>query len=432
LLAAEACGLSSSTPEELSVTGKAVVLVAGKDPLVSIGGHGTYVRAHARALLEAGFDPHIFSVDGTRHDLPTPFGVVHRARSPLWPDRPWMVPAHVGPIAQRIERWVRETGRHEVMIHGFGLWGGVALEASRRLARRGIRAPVIVSAYATYEYDTRTRLGELPAAYGLGQRLWLRLLSLWAARVVDRYERRGYTEAHLVLINYESVRRLLTRRYGPMSRCQKIPYTSESAFLRAAPEEPEVGCAPVERQLPGSAPRVVAVSRHDPRKGIDVLLHALARLRARGVECRALLVGGGPLLAAHRGLAARLGLETAVAMEGFVPDPYPYLQQADAFALPSRREHGSLALIEALQAGVPVVASDCDGIPEDVEDGRSALLVPSGDVEELSRALERVLRDPTLRQTLARGARDAFRRRFSPAVFAHALREVYAELGVVP
>ena len=180
---------------------------------------------------------------------------------------------------------------------------------------------MIVSAYATYEFDTRTRPAELMPAYGLGQRFWLRLLSLWTARVVDRYERRGCTRAQLVLVNYDSVQRLLADRYGPSSY-RKIPYTSESAFLRAGPDEPEVGHGSGERLGGGKTPLVVAVSRHDPRKGIDVLLHALARLRASGVEFRACLVGGGPLLAAHRGLAARLGLGASVTLEGYVPDPY--------------------------------------------------------------------------------------------------------------
>ena len=99
---------SGGTSAERRRAGKAVVLVAGKDPLVSIGGHGTYVRAHARALRGAGFEPHIFSVHGRVTTCRPTSGCIHRARSPLWPDRPWMVPAHAGPIARRIERWVRE------------------------------------------------------------------------------------------------------------------------------------------------------------------------------------------------------------------------------------------------------------------------------------------------------------------------------------
>jgi glycosyltransferase involved in cell wall biosynthesis len=183
----------------------------------------------------------------------------------------------------------------------------------------------------------------------------------------------------------------------------------------------------------GTAPLVVAVSRHDPRKGVNVLIRALARLRAAGIPFRACLVGGGPLLDRDRHLVTRLGLDSQVSVTGFVPDPRAYLELADVFVLPSLRESsGSVSLIEALHAGLPVVASSCDGIPEDVTDGQSALLVPPGDAEALAAALGRLLGDPALRQTLARGGQAVFVRRFSPGTVVDALQTVYGEFGLVP
>src|SRR5215470_2368420 len=79
-----------------------VVLIAGKDPLVSIGGHGAYVRVHARALGRAGFEPHIFSVYPRREIRATDFGLLHRARSRIQPDRAWMLAAHAGPIVRQV------------------------------------------------------------------------------------------------------------------------------------------------------------------------------------------------------------------------------------------------------------------------------------------------------------------------------------------
>jgi glycosyltransferase involved in cell wall biosynthesis len=99
--------------------------------------------------------------------------------------------------------------------------------------------------------------------------------------------------------------------------------------------------------------------------------------------------------------------------------------------LPSRHEQsGSLALIEALQAGLPVVSSGCDGIPEDVTDGEDALLVEPGDARALAAALLRVLTDAELRKTLGRRARQTFERRFSADRVVAALRELSAELGL--
>src|SRR6516162_5247356 len=158
-----------------------------------------------------------------------------------------------------------------------------------------------------------------------------------------------------------------------------------------------------------------AVSRHDARKGVDVLLRALAHLKHAGVPFRSCLVGGGgPLLTQHRQLAEQLGLGGVAAIVGPVSDSYSYLEQADIFVLPSLEEgSGSLSLLEALQAGVASVASNIDGIPEDVVDGETALLVPPGKPVELAEAIERLIGNPTLRKEIAKRGRRTFEMRFS-------------------
>jgi glycosyltransferase involved in cell wall biosynthesis len=204
------------------------------------------------------------------------------------------------------------------------------------------------------------------------------------------------------------------------------------AFSRPAPT-PRAAPEPIAELGPSEEPLIVSVSRHDPRKGIDVLLRALARLKANGVGFRACLVGEGRLLGIHRALATSLGLADCVAIPGRVEDVLPYLQLADVFVLPSREEgSGSVALLEALQTGVAIVSSRCDGIPEDVVDGQDALLVTPGDDLQLADALTRLLADPRLRGTLADGARRLYQDRFASDVFVAALRDTYAELGVRP
>ncbi len=116
-----------------------------------------------------------------------------------------------------------------------------------------------------------------------------------------------------------------------------------------------------------------------------------------------------------------------------MPDPYPYLTGADVFVLPSLEEgSGSLSLLEALQARVAVVASGVDGIPEDVTDGDTALLVPPGDPATLAESIERLLKDDALREGMALRGRRAFEARFSADVFSAALRRAYAEVGIAP
>jgi glycosyltransferase involved in cell wall biosynthesis len=181
---------------------------------------------------------------------------------------------------------------------------------------------------------------------------------------------------------------------------------------------------------PCEAPLIVAVSRHDSRKGVDVLLRALAKLRERNVAFRAFLVGGGLLIEQHRRLAERLNLDGTVAIEGVTPDSYAYLRHADVFALPSLEEcSGSMSMLEAMQAGVAIVASAVDGIPEDVTDGDSAVLVEPGNVDQLTHAIERLLGDAGLRGRLQRRARETYVEKFSAEKFIAALSDLYAELG---
>ncbi|MCG3159234.1 MAG: D-inositol-3-phosphate glycosyltransferase [Acidobacteria bacterium] len=331
-------------------------------------------------------------------------------------------------IAAAIERFLRDR-KEPQLIHGFGLWGSVGVTASRRLRRRGVEAIPIVNAYTSLEHEHRGKLLGINRDHDGGSRLSVQLEYQWIKRVIGRYERRAYFGSQAVLFNYESVRRILLDRFGPGMRFRKIPYSSEIAFTKDGAErsDPPKSIALLE---PRDAPLVVSVSRHDPRKGLDVLLRALAELKERGVGFRACLIGGGQLIEQHRRLAERLNLNGTVAIEGFVPDVYLYLRHADIFALPSLEEgSGSVSLLEALQAGVAVIASNIDGIPEDVTDGDNAMLIEPGNASALSQAIERVLTDRAMRQRLARRARETFDEKFSPDTLAAALRATYAELG---
>ncbi len=461
-----------------------VVFVAGRDPRDEVsGGHSAYVRSYARAALRAGYLPHLFCAASDSRVEETPFGVVHRVASPVRPFRQVAAGLHAAWVAPAIVRFAREQEsaslggrdrgrrpagaapgkrRGRLLIHGFGVWGYIAVLAAEELRRLGCDAAAVVSSYTTYEEEARASVAALGAgAYGLRHSLAARLRHLWVRAAVERWERRAYLDARRLLVNYDSVRRLVQAKYGAAPVCQRIPYTCEAAFERplvniaferplvniafergipeiaaataATPSIPLAPAAPI--MIPGDprAPLIVTIARHDSRKGVDVLLHALAALRASGVAWRACLVGGGPLLADHRDLAVRLGLTDAVALVGPVPDTWPYLVAADLFVLASRSEQsGSLAVLEALQSGTAVVASAVDGLCEDLTDGEDALLVPPANVAALAGALRRCLEDAVLRQRLARRGQETFLARFSPAAVAAALGEVYASLGCRP
>jgi glycosyltransferase involved in cell wall biosynthesis len=425
-----------------------VVFVTGHNPTRGKGGGSCYVRAHMRAAQWAGYAPHVFCLDAENGVSEEDFGVVHRVVPPPLLRRalaasaagrprrflahwlggfvlsPYAVAAHSGRLAASIERFLADrAGPH--LIHGFYTWGCIGLDVRERMQRRGVETAVVSSVYTTARHEARAKARGASAGRWL-HRAVFRAERLWIERAVARHERRAYRESRLVLLNYESVRRLFLAEHGAGAETRMTPYSAEAAFFAERAPEPQT--APPAREA--DAPLIVSVSRHDPRKGIDVLIRALAALKSDGVRFRACLVSGGPLLDQHRRLAERLGLAGTVTFTGWVADAQPFLAGADIFVLPSLQEGGgSLALLEAMQAGAAVVASNVDGIPEDVVDGESALLVEPGDADALRGALARVLSDAALRQALRRRARAAHAERFSAGAFAAAMASVYAELG---
>jgi len=407
------------------------VVLIGLDPRKYTNGHVSYVIAHALAASRAGFAPHIFCAGAVSEEEPAEFGTIHRVATPI---RHFLLAqADPRPIASAIVEFVAGCG-HEppLVIHGFGSRGAVAVAATAALAKRGIVAVPVASAYTAAAPEWRALLRGLRTDHGVRVALFHVAWYPWVATAVARTERRGFVRARIVLVNYDSVARLLRREYGAGLAIRQIPYAPVTAFdpePGALPARPPVPIAALE---PADAPLIVSLSRHGPNKGLDVLLHALGSLKSRGIGFRACLVGPGRLLGANRRLAARLGLNGSVAIPGRVDDVVPYLRSADVFALPSLGEQsGSVALLEALQAATAVVASSCDGIPEDVADGEQALLVPPGDAGALCDALARLIGDPQLRADLSARGRERFDERFSADTFVTALRDVYAELGAI-
>ncbi len=404
-----------------------LAFVAGKDPLDEPGGgHSAYVRAYARAAVRAGFRPRILCVGATARTYETDFGVVHRLRSPFRPLRQLMIPGHAPVLARGLVALARrETG--PVLAHGFGVWGAAGVAACTRLRAEGRTAVPVIGSYTLYRVEVESLvrgLRQAPVAVALRYRAQ----ALWVRAVVERWERAGYRGAARVFVNYESIRRLVVARHGADVHVERIGYGPESAFL--PPLAVDAMPPALATLAPRDAPLVVCVARNHSRKGVDVLIDALALARDRGTPLRACLIGGGPLLDEHRRRASARGLDGSVLVAGFVPDVEPYLRHADVFALPSREEQsGALALLEALRVGLPVVASGVDGIPEDVTDGESALLVPPGDVPALASALMRLAADGAFRRRIATAGAQVFAERFAAAPFAASLGAAYAALG---
>jgi len=311
-----------------------VIMVCGQDPLQGTSGHTSYVRTHARAIQRAGVEPHIFCPGAPAATEQATFGMVHRIgssrlrrltetkdvglrKSFLGLDGPGLASA----IAAFVRR---EPGlrRGPLLIHSVSTWGYGGILAVEALRRIGVEAVALNSVYTTVRNEVDAKVRGLPA--GAGLRHWLRVNGecVWQRRVIARYERRAYLESRATGVNYESVRRLFVQEHGPAGAIMRLPYAPESAFTRDA--DAPLPAAPPElaRLAPAEAPLIVSVSRHDPRKGVDVLLRALAELRGGGVPFRACITSGGELFEEHQRLAAELDLGGTTVLTGWVSDPF--------------------------------------------------------------------------------------------------------------
>jgi len=131
--------------------------------------------------------------------------------------------------------------------------------------------------------------------------------------------------------------------------------------------------------------------------------------RRVGHDVQALLVGGGPLLEPARRTCRELGLDGAVRLSGFRADAVELLAAADVAVLSSRDEGLGTTLLDAMAAGVPIVATAAGGVTEIVQDGANGLLVPVGDGAALGAGIGRVLDDAGLRRTLVAGGLERVR-----------------------
>jgi glycosyltransferase involved in cell wall biosynthesis len=177
-------------------------------------------------------------------------------------------------------------------------------------------------------------------------------------------------------------------------------------------------------------PRVLYVGLLTPRKGVLDLLAASRLLRARGISHELHLLGGTPDEGPSAEAEVRTALDGAERLLGTrSPEQMPAeFAAADVVCLPSWWEAMPLSVLEAMAAGVPVVATDVGDVGRAVVDGVTGYVVPSKDPQALAGALERLLVDPQLRRRMGAAGRARVEEMFSATVTADAVSALYADL----
>jgi glycosyltransferase involved in cell wall biosynthesis len=247
-----------------------------------------------------------------------------------------------------------------------------------------------------------------PAGDRMGPRVGV--LFEWAEKVAA-----GWTSAIICVSEFE--RNLaLHKRLAPADRLHVV-----HNGVHDIPDE-------LRADVTAEPPRIVSVARLEAPKDPLTLLRALETIRSQPWELD--LVGDGPLEPELRRLAASLGIAERVRFLGYVREPAEVLAQAQLFVLASRSEGLPRSVLEAMRAGLPVVASAVGGIPEAVTDGIEGLLVPRGDPRALAAALSALLGSGERRKQMGWHARRAYEERFRFERMADETEAVYVRLSL--
>lgn len=306
-----------------------------------------------------------------------------------------------------------------------------ALARLRRLVRR--TRPDLVHAHLAYAIlwaclAVRDRPVVATLHTPPGTRTW-RSREGWRQALLSRALRRRC--ARVVAVS-EALRRAYVEAWSlPADRVEVVPNGVELDRFR-----PLDGAARralrAELGIPAAAPLVTTVAVLRPGKGIEVLLEAAARLAADVPAARFLVVGDGPLRGVLERRAAAADLGERVRWLGHRGDVPRLLAASDLFVHPSLADAYPTALLEAMAAGLPALASAVGGVPEILGDPPCGVLVPPGDAEALAAALRGLLADAEGRAELGRRARRRAEEALSARAWAQRLEALYRRVAAKP
>ena len=235
---------------------------------------------------------------------------------------------------------------------------------------------------------------------------------LWLMRAADR-------RAAAIVVNAEAIRQRVIASGFPPSCVFLLPNIMDVAEFDAEAGRP---C----KTLEGRGPFVGCVARLNEEKDVATFLRAAARVRESLPAVTFVIAGDGPQRAELERLASALGLESSVQFLGDITAVPALLKRLSVGVLvPSRNEGLSNSILEYMAAGLPVVATDCGGNRELVEDGVTGRVVRCSDPAATAAAITNLLHDPAAARAMGAAGRVRVEGAFAPAVLAQQLERLY-------
>ena len=237
---------------------------------------------------------------------------------------------------------------------------------------------------------------------------------LWLMKWADR-------GAAAVVVNAEAIRRHMLEAGLAPARVFLLHNILDVAEFDAAAVRPFSVAAGL-----GPGPCVACVARLNAEKDVATFIRAARKVRDRRPDAVFVVVGDGPERGALESLAAELKISDAMVFLGDITEVPALLKHMSAGVLvPSRNEGLSNSILEYMAAGLPVVATDCGGNRELVEDGVTGFVAPCGHADRVAEAIVRLLEDPSKAKAMGGVGRARVVQGFAPAVLARRMKELY-------
>lgn len=402
-----------------------IFIVCGKSPLTGLGGgYSTIARNIGKNLVFLGQNVYLIALGDKTGQQETDFGTLVTIQIPLirvdisaLPG----LPVYSFLFAKTIRSIMKSLGTKNAIVWGIGPWG-LAGTILRHLFR--IRIVHITSYFTTAQHEWLGGLKALRVSdYGWFLRIKFLFIYHTLVRMISLFDKIVTKTSDLIVTNYRSTEEILEKEFNiSQSRFFRITFPVE-AYAR------KTNASQDTKNLHLPSKYMLYLSRHDPRKGINFLLHAIKRLSQKMKPMPLIIAGTGELFEANKKLSKRLGVSQWVKFTGFINDPVALMKNATIFCFPTLEEGaGALIINEAMSMGLPIITTACDGIKEDLKDNESAFLVAPGDSEAFAQALKRLIASPTLQTRLGSEAKHRYQTLYNPAVirgdFTHLLNHL--------
>jgi len=388
-----------------------VFIISGKSPLGDPGGYPAYSHTLSHALHALDYKVYTIAVGKERSIEESKFSTIHTLRSGLLRFIPVVkhlalagLPYYGLLFAVEIVRIIKKEKIDRFILWGMGPWTFIGFVLKFLLPKH--TKMIILSSYFT---STRHEMkGALDAIrikdYGILPKIRYFIVYEIVARFFHVFELLALNSSDAVIIHYESSRKIIQKFFNVSNKkIYKFPWYSE-IFKR---EGKNIS------QQKFRHPFIVSICRQDPRKGLNFLIRAIGIVSKEFPNIYCEIVGTGSFLDLNKKLVNKLKLKKQIHFPGFISDINPTLKVADiAVIVPLAQGSSALTVSEAMSYGKAIIGSDCDGIPEDITNNSSGIIVPKGNEVAIADALRKLIKNPQLQKRLGATAYKSHTNRF--------------------